>query len=163
MTKTGRYRTALASVARGHPHWRLLSLEMLSKCTCYSRLHWRWFRYVSPCYWTTLPSLVLTRFRFLMDHMLGPCSTCQFSIGTWVVLRLGHVSLLHWTKCHIFIGPHGVTTIPCVSFFYSTTCLDVVCPLVSILLGHMSRPELLMFLFLIWPRGRMDLYHVFCL
>ena len=32
---------------------------------------------------------------------------------------------------------------------------------ISILLGHVSRPELSMCLFLIRPRGRIDLYHVF--
>jgi hypothetical protein len=91
-----------------HPRWRLLPLEMLSMYTCYSRLHWRWFGYMSPCYWTTWPSLVLAHFRFLMDHLSGPyCSTCQFSIGTRVVLWLGHVSFLHWTMCRIFIGPRG--------------------------------------------------------
>ena len=84
-----------------------------------------------------------SHFRFLLDHVSGPCcSTCQFSIGTCVVLWLGQVSLLHWTKCCIFIGPCGVTTISHVSFFYSTTCLDVVRPRVCILLGHVSRPEL---------------------
>ena len=139
-------------------------MEMLSTCTCYSRLHWRWFGYMSPSYYTTWLSLVLARFRFLLDHMWGPCcSTCQFSIGTRVVLRLGHMSLLHWIMCSIFIDPRGVTTIPHVSFFYSTMCLDAICPRVSILLGHVSRPKLPMFLFLIRPRGRMDLYHVFCL
>jgi hypothetical protein len=98
---------------------------------------------VSPCYWITWPSLVLAHFRFLTDHVSGPCcSTCQISIGTRVVLQLGHVSLLHWTKCHIFIDPRGVTTMPHVSFFYLTTCLDVVRPRVSILLGHVSHPEL---------------------
>ena len=65
--------------------------------------------------------------------------------------------------CCIFIGPRGVTTIPCVSFFFSTRCLDVVRPWVSILLGHVSCPELPTCLFLIRPRGRTDLYHVFCL
>jgi hypothetical protein len=135
---------------RGQPRWWLLPLEMLSMCTCYSRLYWRWFRYMSPCYWTMWPYLVLAHFRFLMDHVSGPCCfTCQFSIGTHVVLRLGHVSLLHWTKCRIFIGPRGVTTIPRVSFFYLTTCLNVVRPRVSILLGHVSHPKLPMFLFLI--------------
>jgi len=137
-------------------------LEMLSTCTCYSQLHWRWFGYVSPSYCTTWPSLVLARFRFLRDHVSGPCcSTYQFSIGTRVVLRLGDVSLLHWTMCCIFIGPCGVTTIPCVSFFFSTTCLDAVRQCVSILLGHVSRPELPSCLFLIRSYGRTDLYHVF--
>jgi hypothetical protein len=149
---------------RGQPRWRVLPLEMFSTCACYSRLHWRWFRYVSSSYYTTWPSLVLTRFRFLLDHMSGPCCfTCQFSIDTRVVLWLGHMSLLHWTKCRIFIGPRGMTTIPCMSFFYSTTYLDAVCPRVSILLGHVSCLELPTCLFLIRPHGRMDLYHVFCL
>jgi hypothetical protein len=79
------------------------------------------------------------------------------------MLWLGHVSLLYWTNCRIFIGPRDVTTIPHVSFFYSTTCLNVLRLRVSILLGHMSRPGLPTFLFLIQPRGRMDLYHIFCL
>jgi hypothetical protein len=30
---------------------------------------------------------------------------------------LDHMSLHHWTKCHIFIGPRGMTTIHHVSFF----------------------------------------------
>ena len=132
------------------------------QCTCYSRLHWRWFGYMSPSYCTTWSSLVLACFRFLLDHVLGPCcSTYQFSSGAHVVLRFDHVSLLHWTMCCIFISPRDVTTIPRVSFFYSTTCLDAVCPRVSILLGHMSRPELPTCLFLIQARGRIDLYHVF--
>ena len=149
---------------RGQPRWRVLSLEMLSTCTCYSRLHWTWFGYVSPSYCITWPSLVLARFRFLLDHVWGPCcSTCQFSIGTCVVLWLGHVSLLHWTMCHIFIGPRGVTTIPCMSFFYSTMCIDDVRLHVCILFGHVSRPELPTCLFLIRPHGMMDLYHIFSL
>jgi hypothetical protein len=107
------------------------------------QLYWRWFGYMSPSYCTTWPSLVLARFRFLLDHVSDPyCSTHQFSIGTHVVLRLGHVSLLHWTMCRSFIGPHGMTIIPCMSFFYSTTCHDVVHLHVSILLSHISHPEL---------------------
>ena len=42
-------------------------------------------------------------------------------------------------------------------------CHYVVRPCVSILLGHVSRPKLPTFLFLIRPRGMMDLYQVFCL
>ena len=149
---------------RGQPRWRVLPLEMLSTCTCYSRLHWRWFGYVSPFYCTTWSSLVLARFRILMDHMSAP-------IVSHVSFLLAHVSCCGWVTCHFFIGPcvvffigpRGMTTIPCVSFFYTTTCLDAVYPRVSILLGHMSHPKLPTFLFLIWPRGRMDLYHVFCL
>ena len=91
---------------RGLPRWWVLPWEMLSICTCYSRLHWRWFRYVSPSSCTMWSSLVLARFRFLLDHVLVPCcSTCQFFTGTCVVLLLDHVSLLHWTTCHIIIGP----------------------------------------------------------
>ena len=87
-------------------------------------------------------------------HVIAGCigdgsGTCHLLITQRVMLWLGNVSLLYWTKCHIFIGPHGVTTIPRVSFFYLTTCLNVVCPRVSILLGHVSRPELPTFLFLI--------------
>ena len=129
MMKTDRHRTALACVAGGQPHWRLLPLEMLSTCTCYSRLHWRWFGYVSPCYWTMWLSLVLARFRFLLDHVLGPCcSTCHFSIGTCVVLWLGHVSLLHWTMCRIFIGPRVHFLFDHVSLCYLSMCHILICP-----------------------------------
>ena len=130
---------------RGQPRWRVLPLEMLSTYTCYSRLHWRWFGYVSPCYWTMWLSLVLARFRFLLDHVLGPCcSTCLFSIGTRVVLQLGHVSLLHWTMCRIFIGPRGHFVFDHVSwccpstfcFFYSAMWLDSFLPCVRFLLAH---------------------------
>ena len=144
MMKTDRHKTALACVARGSHaggcfHWR-----------CFPRVH-----AIAGCIGDGLGTCHLLivehgHLWFLLDHILGPCcSTCQFYIATRVVLWLGHVSLLHWTKCRIFIGPRGVTTIPHVSFFYSTTCLDVVCLRVSILLGHVSRPELPTFLFLI--------------
>ena len=136
--KTDRHRTTLACMAGGHPRWRFLLLEMLSVCTCYSRLHWRWFGYVSPYYWTTWQSLVLAHFRFLMDHVLGPCcSTCLFSIGTCVVLWLGHVSFIHWTMCHIFIGPRG-----------------------RFLFNHVSRCCPSTFHFLIRPCGLTTSFHV---
>ena len=49
---------------------------------------------------------VFARFRFLLDLVSFPCcSTSQFSTRTRVVLPLDLVSLLHWTTCHIFIGP----------------------------------------------------------
>ena len=146
------------------PCYWVLPLEMLFTCTCYSRLHWRCFGYVSSSYCTIWSSLALARFRFLLDHMSGPFlfhmsvfywHTYRVAIGSRVTSSLDQVSY--------FYGPHGVTTILCVSFFYSTTCLDVVRPRVSILLGHVSHPELPTFLFLIRPCGRMDLYHVFCL
>ena len=138
MTKIERHITVLACVTVGHPCWRLLPLEMLSSYTCYSRLHLRWFGYVSPCYWITWPSLVLAHFRFLMNHVSGPCcSTCQFFIGTRVVLWLGHVSFLRWIMCHIFIGPHG-----------------------RFLFDHMSWCCSSTFCFLIWPHGFMTSFHV---
>ena len=113
------------------PRWWVLPLEMLSTCTCYSRLHWRWFGYVSHFYCTTWPSLVLARFRFLLVQVSGPCcSICPFSIGTRVVLRLGHVLLLHWTTYRIIIGPHVRS--------YLTTRHDAVRPCVIFLYVHMA-------------------------
>jgi hypothetical protein len=106
--KNSRRRTVLACVAGGSHAGGCFRWRCFSTCTYYSRLHWRWFEYVSPSYCTASPSLVLARFRFLLDHVLAPCcSTCQFSIGIRVVLRMGHVSLLHWTMCLIFIGQRG--------------------------------------------------------
>jgi hypothetical protein len=130
----------------GHLRWRLLLLEMLSTCICYSRLHWRWFEYVSPCYWIMWPSLVLARFRFLIDHLSACCSTCLFSIGTRVVLRLGHVSFLYWTMYRIFIGPLACFVFDHMSrccpsmfcFFYSATWLDSFLSRVGFLLAHVS-------------------------
>jgi hypothetical protein len=108
MMRTDRLRISFGMRGRGLPRWWFLQLEMLSTCTCYSRFHWRWFGYMSPCYWTTWPSLVLACLSFLMDHASGPCcSTCQFSTSVHVVLRLGHVWLLQWALCHIFNGPCG--------------------------------------------------------
>jgi hypothetical protein len=128
----------LCHVWQGQSHWRLLPLEMLYICTCYNQLHWRWFGYVSLCYWTMWPSLILARFRFLIDHVSGPCcSTCLFSIGTRVVLWLGHMSFLHWTMCHIFIGPCG-----------------------HFVFDHMSQCCPSMFRFLIRPRGLTASFHV---
>ena len=108
---------------RGLPRWWVLLLEMLSTCSCYSRLHWKWFGYVPPSYCTTWPSLVLARFRFLLDHMSFPyCSTGQFSTSTRVVLSLDHLSLLHWTTCCIFIGPHL-----CFLFDHASLCCPSTC------------------------------------
>jgi hypothetical protein len=70
--------------------------------------------HVSSCYWTMWPYLILAHFKFVLDHMLGPCySSSQFSIGTHVVLRSSHGSLLHWTMC-LFLLVH-------LAFPYSTT------------------------------------------
>jgi len=60
--------------------------------------------------------------------------TCRVAVGSRVTSSLDQVSY--------FYGPHGMTIIPHMSFFYSTTCLNFVRPRVSILLGHMSCPEL---------------------
>ena len=123
---------------RGLPRWWVLPLEMLSMCTCYSQLPWRWFVYVSPSYCTMWLSLVLARIRFLLDHVLGSYySTCQFSIGTHVVLRLSYVSLLYWTMCRIFIGSRG--------FF---------------LFDHASRCCPSTFRIFIQPRGFITSFHV---
>ena len=100
---------------RGLPPWWALPLEMLSMCTCYSpRVHviaccigdgsgtchlliaqrgHLWFLHVSGSYWTTCRVHAIPLVSFFM--------------GTRVMLRLDHVSLIHWTMCHIFIGPHG--------------------------------------------------------
>jgi hypothetical protein len=114
---------------RGLPRWWALPLEMFSTCTCYSRLHWWWFGYVSPFYCTTWPSLA--RIRFLLDHVSGPyCSTCQFSIGTRVMLWLDHVSILHWTMCRIFLVHVAVS--------YLTTSHGAVRPHFVFLFGHVA-------------------------
>ena len=124
-------------------------MEMLSTCTCYSRLHWRWFRSRVTLLLHNVALSCPCTFQDLTEpHVGSSYSTCQVYIGTRVAFRLEQVSLLHWTMCHIFIGPRGITTIPCMSFFYLTTYHDVVCLCVSILLGHVSRPELPTRLFL---------------
>ena len=142
---------------------------MLSTCTCYSRFYWRWFGYVSPCYWTTWSSLVLARFRFLMDHVSGPCcSTCQFSISTRAMLRLDHMSLLYWTMCRIFIGPRGHFVFDHVSwcyppmFFYSATWLDGFLPRVGFLLAHVSCHGYVTCHALVHPRVAFLFDHVVC-
>jgi hypothetical protein len=89
---------------------------------------------VSPSYCTTWPSLVLARFRFLLDHVSGPCcSTCQFSIGTRVVLRLG---------CHFFIESCIIFLLVHVAISYLTmrpsTCHNFNSPRVVPWLFHVS-------------------------
>ena len=131
MTKTDCHRTALACVAREHPRWRLLPLEMLSTCTCYSQLHWRWFGYVSPCYWTMWPSLVLACFRFLMDHVSGP-------IVPHVSFLLAHVSCCGWVMCHFFIGPCVIFLLVHVAVSYSIMCHGVSIHVSFFLFGHVA-------------------------
>ena len=92
-----------------------------------------WFLHVSGSFWTTCRDPVVPHVSFLLAHVLCySWVTCHFFIGPSVVF---------------FIGPRGMTTIPHMSFFYSTTCLDAICPRVSILFGHVSCPKLPTFLF----------------
>ena len=120
--------------------WRFLPLEILSTCTCYSRLHWRWFWYVSPCYWTMWPSLVLAHFRFLMDHMLGPLlfhmsvfnwHTCRVAVGSRVISSLDHVSYFYWSTWPFRIRPRVTVLSIHVLFFDLDTWLDGFLPRVG--------------------------------
>jgi hypothetical protein len=117
--------------------------------------------------------MVQVHVTFLL-HNVAICSSCMFQVLTRpsVGTLLFHMSVFcGWVMCHFFIGPsviffigpHGVTKILRVSFFYSTTCLDVVRPFVSILLGHVSSPELPRFLFLIQPCGRICTIYFVCI
>ena len=63
--------------------------------------------------------------------------TSLFSTGTRVVLQMGHMSFLHWTMCHIFIGPRG-----------------------RFVFDHVSRCCPSMFCFLIRPHGLTASFHV---
>jgi hypothetical protein len=56
-----------------------------------------WFLHILGSYWTTCRDPVIPHVSFLLAHML--------------CLRLGHVSLLHWTKC-LFLLVH-VASIEC--------------------------------------------------
>jgi hypothetical protein len=73
------------------------------------------------------------------------------------------MSLHHWTMCHIFIGPRGMTTIHHVSFFTrahvmllyvcdSTTWQDGFVPRVGFVLAQVSYPGSYMCHSLICPR-----------
>jgi hypothetical protein len=156
---------------RGLPRWWVLPLEMFSMCTCYSRLHWRWFGYVSPFYFTTWPSLVLERFRFLLDHVSVPCSsTCLFSTGTRAVLPLDHVSVLYWSTCHIIIGPRVCFLFDHASWCCSSTCrifirprgLTIFLPRVRFLIAHVSCPDQFTCHALVGPRVIFLFDHVAC-
>ena len=116
---------------RGQPRWRVLSLEMLSTYTCYSRFHWRWFGYVSPCYWTTWSSLVLAHFKFLMDHVSDP-------VVPHVSFLLVHVSWCGWITCHFFIGPCGIFLLVHVVVSYSTMHHGTIHPRFAFLFGHVA-------------------------
>ena len=169
MTKTNRHKNVLACAAGGQPRRRLLPLEMLSTCTCYSRLHWRCFGYVSSCYWTTWPSLVLARFRFLVDHVSGPivphvyfvlahvscCSsiTCHFFIGPCVVFLLVHVAISYSTLCHGVVHPHFVFWFGHVAWWLPSTCQIFISPCVVPWLFHMSCTRSSTCHIFIWSRG----------
>ena len=125
--------------------------------------------YMSPSYCTTWPSLVLARFRFLLDHVWDPCcSICQFSTSTRVVLQLDHVSLLHWTSCRIFIGLciHFFILLRVmmlsvhVLYFYTSTWLDNFLPRVRILIAHVSYSGQFMCHALVGPRVAFLFDHV---
>ena len=161
MTKNGSSQNYFGMRGRGLPRQWALPLEILSTCTCYSWLHWRWFGYVSPSYCITWPSLVLAHFRFLLDHMPFPCcSIGQFSTSTRVVLPLDHVSLLYWTTCRIFIRP-------CLRFLFDhaslrcpSTCHIFIGPHVHFLFDHVSRYYLSMCRIFIHPCGLTISFHV---
>jgi len=141
--------------SRGQPRWQLLLLEMLSTCTCYSRLHWRWFGYVSPCYWTTWPSLVLARFRFLLDHVSAP-------VVPHVCFLLAHVSRCCWVTCHFFIRPCVVFLLVHVAVSYSTICHCAIRPCFVFLFGHMTWWLSSMCRIFISPHAVPWLFHVSC-
>ena len=87
-------------------------------CTCYNRLHWRWFGYVSPSYYTMWHHWFL--------HVLGfYWTTCRFSVVPHVGFLLAQVSCCRWITCHFFIGPCVIFLLVHVSVSYSTTCLLV--------------------------------------
>jgi hypothetical protein len=140
------------------------------------QMEWRWFRYVSPSYCILWPSLIIACFRFLLDHVSGSyCSTCQFSIGTYVVLQLDHVTLIHWTKYRILIGPRGCFLFDhesqhCTStfcffirphgFMTSIHVLDFKGPHVMSWLFHVSCTGSSTRRIFIWSRGLSWFYHV---
>jgi hypothetical protein len=78
-------------------------LEMLSMCTGYSRLHWRWFEYVSPC-------------------------SCTFHVLNEPRVRLFHISVFYWHTCHLTTGQCVIFLIVHVAVSYLTTCHGAGCP-----------------------------------
>jgi hypothetical protein len=151
----------LCHVWQGQSHWRLLPLEMLYICTCYNQLHWRWFGYVSLCYWTMWPSLILARFRFLIDHVSGPLlfhmsvfywHTCCVVVGSRVISSLDHVSYFYWSMWPFRIWPHVTVLSIHVSFFNSATWLDGFLPRVRFLFGHVPCHDYFTYHALVRPR-----------
>jgi hypothetical protein len=112
------------------PRWWALPLEMLSICTCYSRLHWWWFGYMSPSYCTTWPSLVHVSSSYW--------TTCQVLVVLHVSFLLAHVSCCGWITCQFFIGPCVVFLLVHVAISYLTTSHGVVRSHFVFLFGHVA-------------------------
>jgi hypothetical protein len=130
MTKTECHRTVLACVAGGLPRWWVLPLEMLSMCTCYSQLHWRWFR----CH-----LLIVQRGHIWFLHVSGSYWTMgQVPVVSHVSFLWAHMSCCDWITCHFFIGPCGVFLLVHVAVSYSTTCHITVRPCFAFLFGHLA-------------------------
>ena len=144
-------------------------MEMLSTCTCYSQLHWRWFGYVSPSYCTMWPSLVLAHFRFLLDHV--SCSylfymlvfyghTCHVAVGSRVTSSLDHVAYFYWSTWPFLIRPRVMALSIHVLHFYSATWLDGILPRVGFLIAHVSCSGYFMCHALVPPRVAFLFDHV---
>jgi hypothetical protein len=93
---------------RGLPRWWTHLLEMLSTCTCYSRLHWWWFGYVSPSYYTTWSYLVLARTYLVLTRP---------RVGS----LLFHMIVFYWHTCHVTVGSCVTSSLDHVSYFYFST------------------------------------------
>ena len=115
---------------RGLPRWWALPLEMLSTCTCYSRLHWTWFGYVSLSYCTTWPEFW---------HVLGSYWTiCRAPVVPHVSFLMEHMSCCGWVMCHFFIRPCVLFLLVHVAIYYSTTCHGAIRPRFVFWFGHVA-------------------------
>ena len=129
--KIERHRTVLARVVGGLPRWWVLPLEMLFTYTCYSRLHWRWFGYVSSFYCTTCHLWFL--------HVSGSYwTTGRVPVVPHVSFLWAHVSCCGWITCHFFIGSCGIFLLVHVVVSYSTTRHGTVRPRFTFLFGHVA-------------------------
>jgi len=119
---------------RGQPRWRVLPLEMLSTCTCYSQLHWRLFGYVSLLYWTMCRIFMGPRGHFLFDHVSRCCPftfrffirprglTTSFHVSDFL---LAHVSCPSYFTCHALVRPRVVFLFDHVACPGCTTCSTI--------------------------------------
>ena len=126
MTKTERHRTVLACVAGPLPRWWVvLPLKMLFTCTCYSRLHWRWFR---------------SRITFLLHNVAFSCP-CTFKdlTGPRVGSLLFHMSIFYWHTCRVAVRSRVTSSLDHVLHFYWSTWCDHNTSRVFLLLDHVSR------------------------